>query len=191
MGHIRMLEDRVAPKLVARPSGSAADPVSVPWRVLRYNVQTTATAMVAASAAAICALLGWPVWAMFLGWVTALTTGRSLREISCSYLCFVGGIGIGTAGALAVGHLNPIMGPLASGAAVLGMATVIVSMRKVPYMNVVSSYILGVLGIFALHPGFIVIGASKVAAPAAVGATGVWLATRLQSAISNIPNRAA
>jgi len=178
--------DEVARKMAADPSESEIGRIRLPWRIMQYNLQSIAIAIVAAAAAAICAMLVWPVWAMFLGWVAALTVGRSAREISYSYACFVAGVGIGAVGTIAVGRLTPIIGPLANGVAVLGMASVIVSMRKAPYVNVASSYILGVLGIFALHPNFIVIGALKIAAPAAVGASGAWLASRLQTTIADL-----
>jgi hypothetical protein len=43
-------------------------------------------------------------------------------------------------------------------------------------MNFVPSYILGVIGIFALHPTAIGVAVVKIAAPSAIGALGVWLA---------------
>jgi hypothetical protein len=45
-----------------------------------------------------------------------------------------------------------------------------------PLFNFVPSYILGVIGIFALHPAAIGVAVVKIAAPSAIGAVGVWLA---------------
>jgi len=153
-------------------------------RVVQYNVRSLATAIIAASAAAAAAALGLPVWGMFLGWVSALAGGQTLREVFFGYVCFVAGIGIGAVGILIVGRLEPAIGSLSFGVAVLCMGTVIVSMRKAPHFNVVPNFILGVLGIFALHAERIGAGALRLAAPALIGAIGVWLAYRLQARLN-------
>jgi hypothetical protein len=155
-------------------------------RFLRYNSQTLAASIMAGTAAAICAFLGWPVWAMFLGWVAAFAAGQRLKEVVRSYICFAAGIGIGAAGTAAVTVLNPFVGPLASGIVVFVMATIIASTRKLPYANIVPNFILGVLGIFAFHAGFFDIAGIKVAAAGAVGAVFVWIAGRLQNKIAGI-----
>ena len=152
---------------------------------LRYNAQTFAASILAGTAAGICALLGWPVWAMFLGWVAAFSAGGRFDQVVRSYVCFVLGIGIGAAGTVAVTGLSPYVGPVASGIVVLVMATIIASTRKMPYANIVPNFILGVLGIFAFHSGLFDIAGVKVAAAGAVGATCVWIASRLQHRIAS------
>jgi hypothetical protein len=153
-------------------------------RAIEYNVRSLVTAIIAATAAATSAAFGLPVWGMFLGWVCALAGGQTLKEVFFSYVCFAAGIGIGAVGTLIVGRLEPAIGPLSSGVAVLCMATVIVSMRKAPRFNLVPNFILGVLGIFALHAERIGAGALQLAEPALIGAIGVWLAYRLQARLS-------
>jgi Protein of unknown function (DUF1097) len=143
---------------------------------IRYNIQTLIMSGMAATAAGISAASGWSAWAMFLGWVAALTVGPSLQEICRSYACLFAGIWIGAAGTILVADLRPSIGPFADALAVLGMATTIASTRKLPLFNVVPSYILGVIGIFALHPTAIGVAVAKIAAPSAIGAIGVWLA---------------
>ena len=151
---------------------------------LRYNSQTLAASITAGTAAAICALLGWPVWAMFLGWVAAFAAGQRIKEVVRSYVCFLAGICIGAAGTVAVTGLNPYLGPVSMGIVVFFMATIIASTRKMPYANIVPNFILGVLGIFAFHAGHFDIAGVKVAAAAAVGAAFVWVAGRLQNKIA-------
>jgi hypothetical protein len=143
---------------------------------VRYNFQTLILSGMAATAAGISAASGWSAWAMFLGWVAALTAGPSLQEIFRSYACLFAGIWIGAAGTILVGDWRPSIGPFADALVVLGMATTIASTRKLPLMNFVPSYILGVIGIFALHPTGIGVAVVKIAAPSAIGAFGVWLA---------------
>jgi hypothetical protein len=153
---------------------------------IRYNLQTLIMSAMAATAAGISAASGWSAWAMFLGWVAALTVGPSLQEISRSYACLFAGIWIGAAGTILVGDLRPSIGPFADALAVLGMATTIASTRKMPLLNFVPSYILGVIGIFALHPAAIGVAVVRIAAPSAIGALAVWLA-RLALARSASP----
>ena len=161
-------------------------PVSGPSSgFLRYNAQILAASIMAGTAAGTCALLGWPVWAMFLGWVAAFAAGRRFKEVVRGYVCFVAGIGIGAAGTVAVTDLSPFVGPIASGIVVFVMATIIASMRKAPYANIVPNFILGVLGIFAFHSGLFDIAGVKVAAAGAIGAIGVWIASRLQTKIGH------
>jgi len=168
------------------PSGPP--PVSRQSRgFLRYNAQTLAASILAGTAAGMCAFLGWPVWAMFLGWVAAFAAGGRVDEVVRSYVCFVAGIGIGAAGTVAVTDLIPYVGPIASGIVVFVMATIIASTRKMPYANIVPNFILGVLGIFAFHSGLFDIAGVKVAAAGAVGAAGVWIANRLQHRIAGLP----
>lgn len=167
---------------VAAPSAPVSRPVS---GFLRYNAVTLAASVLAGTAAGICALLGWPVWAMFLGWVAAFAAAGRLDEVVRSYVCFVAGIVIGAAGTLAVTGLSPFVGPIASGIVVFVMATIIASTRKMPYTNIVPNFILGVLGIFAFHSGLFDLAGVNVAAAGAVGATGVWIASRLQLRIAN------
>jgi Protein of unknown function (DUF1097) len=156
-----------------------------PSGFLRYNAQTLAASILAGTAAGICALLGWPVWGMFLGWVAAFAAGQRFDQVVRSYVCFVAGIGIGAAGTVAVTRLSPFVGPIASGIVVLVMATIIASTRKLPYANIVPNFILGVLGIFAFHSGLFDPAGIQVAAAGAVGAIGVWLASRLQHRIAS------
>jgi hypothetical protein len=126
---------------------------------------------------------------MFLGWVGAFAAGHALKEVLRSYVCFVAGIVIGAAGTVAVTDLSPFVGPIASGIVVFAMATIIVSMRKAPYANIVPNFTLGVLGIFAFHSGLFDIAGVKVAAAGAVGAAGVWIASRLQTKIGGLTGR--
>jgi uncharacterized protein DUF1097 len=163
---------------------SPAPPASMRSGLVQYNVQTLVAASIAASCAGISAALGWPAWAMFLGWVAALITDHSFKEICNSYACLLVGIAIGAVGSVFVGDLRPGMGPFADALVILGMASIIASMRKMPRLHYLPSYILGVIGMFAIHADRLGLGVIKVIAPSALGAGGIWLATRLQLTIA-------
>jgi hypothetical protein len=149
-------------------------------RAVQYNLQTLVAASIAATCAGISAALGCPAWAMFLGWVAALITDHTFAEISNSYACLLGGVVIGAVGSIFVGHLRPSVGPFADALVILVMASIIASMRKMPRFHYLPSYILGVIGMFAIHADSLGIGVIKVLAPSALGASGIWVATRLQ-----------
>jgi Protein of unknown function (DUF1097) len=155
----------------------------------RFNIQTMAAAITASAAATTCASFDWPVWAMLLGWVASLTGGRSLKDVFRSYVCLAAGIAIGTAATLAIGELSPIIGPLAYAPVVFAVATIVVSMREMPYVNHVPGYLLGVSSVLALHPKPIGLALVEIAAPSAVGAIGAWLAYLWQTKISNYFDR--
>ena len=160
----------------------------------RFNIQTIAAAITVSAAATACASFQWPVWAMLLGWVASLTAGRSLKDVCRSYVCLTAGIAIGTAATIAVGELRPIIGPLAYAPVVFAVATIVVSMREMPYANHVPSYLLGVCGVSALHPkpiGFALFEFAfvAIAAPSAVGVIGAWLAYLWQAKISDYYER--
>ena len=155
----------------------------------RFNIQTMAAAITVSAAATTCASLQWPVWAMLLGWVASSTGGRSLTDVLRSYVCLALGIAIGTAATLAVGELSPILGPLAYAPVVFAVAMIVVSMRVMPYVNHVASYILGISCALAFHPkpsGFALV---EIAAPSAVGAIGALLGYLWQTKISNYCER--
>jgi hypothetical protein len=71
---------------------------------LQFTAITAAAALTAAIAATTSASLGWPVWAMFMGWVAFFTRGHSAKEASYSYLCLAAGIVMGTGAVLPSAH---------------------------------------------------------------------------------------
>jgi hypothetical protein len=126
---------------------------------------------------------------MLVGWVASLTGGRSLKDVFRSYVCLATGSAIGTAAFLTIGELSPILGPLAYAPVAFAVATIIVSMREMPYVNHVPGYLLGVSSVLALHPEPIGCAVVQIAAPSAVGAIGAWLVYLGQTKISNYYER--
>ena len=156
----------------------AAPPTSA-----RFAMLTLAAALTAAIAATASASLGWPVWAMFMGWVTVSTRDHCASDAFFSYLCLVIGIAFGSGAALAVGALIPLIGPFAFGPVVFGVAIVVISLRALPPVNHVPAYCLGLITFFAAHlePGTIAI--CELAAVSGLGSFAAWIAYRLQTQI--------
>jgi hypothetical protein len=150
---------------------------------IQFNFLTLVAALTAAIAATTAASIGWPVWAMFMGWVAFFTRGHSAKEALFSYLCLVVGIAFGVGAALAVGALMPLMGPLAFGPVVFVVAIVVVSLRSFPHLSNVPSYFLGLITFFAAHlePG--ILAFSELAAVSGLGSFAAWLAHTVQSRI--------
>lgn len=150
---------------------------------MRFTALTLAAALTAAIAATTSASLGWPVWAMFMGWVAFFTRDHSARDAFYSYLCLVIGIAFGVGAALAVGALLPLIGPLAFGPVVFVVAIIVVSLRAAAPINNVPAYFLGLITFFAAHlePG--ILAFSELAAVSGLGSFAAWVAHRLQTKI--------
>ena len=154
---------------------------------LRFNSLTLAAALTAATAATASATLGWPVWAMFVGWVAFFTRGHSAKDALYSYLCLITGLGIGTIAAASVGALLPLIGPAAFGVVVFAVAMLVVSLRAVPPMNNVPAYFLGLITWFAAHAKPTPMAWLGLAAVAALGIFAAWLAHSWQATIMRRP----
>lgn len=150
---------------------------------LRFNSLTLAAALTAATAATASASLGWPVWAMFVGWVAFFTRGHTAKDALYSYLCLASGLAIGTIAAASVGVLLPLIGPVAFGAVVFVVAIVVVSLRAVPPMNNTPAYFLGLITWFAAHVKPTPMAWLSLAAVMALGLFAAWLAHSWQAKI--------
>lgn len=141
---------------------------------------TLIAAVVASIAATTSAGLGWPVWAMFMGWVAFFTGEHSARGAARSYACLAIGIAIGNLAAMGVGALMPHIDYLAFGVVVFIVATVVVSLRAVPVLNNIAAYFLGLITFFAAHlpPSLLAFG--ELAAVSALGAAAALVAHVLQ-----------
>ncbi len=151
---------------------------------IRFTALTLAAATIAAVAATTSASLGWPVWAMFMGWVAFFTRGHSASDAVFSYLCLAIGIAFGVGAALAVGTLMPLIGSLAFGPVVFVVAIVVVSLRALPPINNVPAYFLGLITFFAAHQPPSALLYVELAAVAAIGTTAAWVAHKFQAWIS-------
>lgn len=150
---------------------------------LRFNSSTLAAALTAATAATASASLGWPVWAMFVGWVAFFTRGHTAKDALSSYLCLAGGLAIGTIAAASVGVLLPLIGPVAFGAVVFIVAVIVVSLRAVPPINNIPAYFLGLITWFAAHAEPTPMAWLSLAAVTALGAFAAWFAHSWQAKI--------
>ncbi len=149
-------------------------------QTVKFNVITVIAAVIAAVAATSSASLGWPVWAMFMGWVAFFTRGHSARDATYSYLCLASGIVMGVGAVLAVGALLPLIGPFAFGAVVFVVAMVVVSLRIAAPLNNIPAYFLGLITFFAAHvePGLVAV--VELLSVSGLGSFAAWFASHLQ-----------
>ncbi|SES47672.1 DUF1097 domain-containing protein [Rhizobium sp. NFR03] len=151
---------------------------------LRFTAITAAAALTAAVAATTSASLGWPVWAMFMGWVAFFTKGHSAREATFSYLCLAAGIVLGTGAVLSVGFLMPFLGPLSFGVVVFVVAMIVVTFRAAAPVNNIPAYFLGLITFFAAHLEPSVLAVVELLSVSALGTSAAWLAHRAQARIN-------
>jgi hypothetical protein len=150
---------------------------------VQFSLLTLAASIVAAAAATTSAGLGWPVWAMFIGWVAFFTGGHSWKGAVSSYVCVALGIALGNVAVIGIGTLLPFIDYLAFGLVVFVVAIVVVSLRSLPWLNNIPAYFLGLIAFFAAHmePG--VAAFLELAAVGAIGSSAAWIAHRLQGRI--------
>lgn len=151
---------------------------------MKFALLTLTAAVVASVAATASAGLGWPVWAMFVGWVAFFTGGHSAKAALTSYFCVAFGIGFGVFAAMAVGSLLPVIDFFAFGVVVFIVAIVVVSLRAAPLLNNVAAYFLGLIAFFASHlpPG--VASFLELAVVAALGTLAAWIAHQLSGKVA-------
>ncbi|TCQ99412.1 DUF1097 domain-containing protein [Neorhizobium sp. JUb45] len=145
-----------------------------------YIGLTLVAAITASIAATTSAGLGWPVWAMFIGWVTFITGDHSFNGAVRSYLCAAIGIAFGSLAAIGVGTLMPLIDYLAFGAVVFVVAIIVVSLRAAPMLNNISAYFLGLIAFFAAHVPPSITAVTELAAAGALGAAAAFFAHSLQ-----------
>lgn len=123
---------------------------------LKFSGITLIASIGASIAAVVTAAIGWPVWAMFIGWVAFVTGPKTLTGASRSYLCVALGIAIGNVAAFALKQNLPIMGYYAFAPVVFVVAILVLTLRAIPFANIIPAYWLGLIAFFAAHipPGF-------------------------------------
>ena len=151
---------------------------------MKFAVLTLIAAIVASIAATASAGLGWPVWAMFVGWVAFFTGGHSARSALASYLCVAAGIGFGVFAAMAVSSLLPLIDFFAFGVVVFVVAIVVVSLRAAPFLNNVAAYFLGLIAFFASHLAPGLASFLELAMAGAVGTLAAWTAHQVSGQVA-------
>jgi hypothetical protein len=108
--------------------------------------------LVASSAATLSAVvLEVPVWAMFVGWLAFFTRGLNLRHGLVNLTCVMIGVGLGIGAAHTLAALGPHLGAYAISAVVFVITVVALSLAKVPVINNLLGFFLGLVTYFASH----------------------------------------
>jgi hypothetical protein len=150
-------------------------------RTLRqFALYTVVTAAIAATAALISILLGYAIWAMFIGWVAYSTRGHTLRRGLANLGCTILGIGIGVCATRAIDTLMPIFGLLSFAPVLFTITAIVIALRAIPPLNNVPAYFLGLICFFAGSVEPTLDGYSELAAPVMLGALCAWLSQAMQ-----------
>lgn len=133
--------------------------------------------LVASSAATLSAVvLELPVWAMFIGWISFFTRGFNFKAGLINLGCVLIGLSLGIAGAHLLGALSPHLGAYAIGAVVMVITVSALSLARLPVLNNLLGFFLGLVSYFASHlpptPGSF----ASLSLAAAIGATAGFLA---------------
>ena len=149
-----------------------------------FFLVTAVAAVTASLAAGLSAALAFPVWAMFIGWVSFFTRGPSLRDGAVNAGCVVLGLLVGSAAALALANLAPSLGVLALPLVVFVVALIVVSLRAAPVVNNIPCYFLGLIAFFAAHQKPSVPAVALLAAAVTLGAVAAWATHALQHRVA-------
>jgi len=107
-------------------------------------------ALVAAVSSVICARLGVPVWAMFIGWIAFVAGGMSARTAAPTFVCAIFGVILGFIGAMIIGGGAAAMG--ADLALLVGVFVIVFAAllgQFLPFANLVVCYFIGMTTFFA------------------------------------------
>ncbi|GGJ85119.1 DUF1097 domain-containing protein [Pseudomonas matsuisoli] len=144
---------------------------------LKLTLGESAVAALAATFSALIA--GWPIWAMFIGWISFFTRAPSLRQGAINLACTLTGLVLGMAAGVATEVLSPTLGPLTVMPVVFVVAVLVLSMRRLAVFNNLLAFFLGLVSYFASHlpPTFLTF--FELGGAAVLGALAALLASRL------------
>lgn len=131
---------------------------------------TVAEALVTAAAAAAVLLLGLPLWAMFVGWISYYTRGVTVRDGLLNYLCVIIGLLLGLGAAFVTQVLGPPPTFFEQVVVIFGVALVVLSLRFLPGANNLLAFFLGLVTFFAAHAEPTFVALLPLAGAAAIGA---------------------
>ncbi|MCB1754176.1 MAG: DUF1097 domain-containing protein [Gammaproteobacteria bacterium] len=146
-----------------------------------YTMVTLVAAIAATLAATATAALGWPVWAMFIGWVAFFTGESTIKGSLATFGCLAIGIILGNFAATVVGLLMPSLGFLAFAPVVFVVAFIVVTLRAVSVLNNIPAYFLGLIAFFAAHIPPSLASVATLLAITALGSFAAYCTRYLQS----------
>lgn len=146
----------------------------------KYHIQTLIAAVVAAIAATISAYISVAPWIMFIGWVAYFTKPGSLNNILVSAACICLGILIGILAAKGIGVLAPSLGVGAFAVVVFVVASVVITVRSISYINNIPAWFLGMITYFAAHPEPSVLSISSLILTVIFGVFAGYFAHKMQ-----------
>ncbi|MBJ7537116.1 DUF1097 domain-containing protein [Marinomonas transparens] len=150
----------------------------------KYILISAVAAIMATIAATVSNGLGWPVWAMFIGWVAFFFGKSSLSGAAATFGCLAIGLVLGNVAGICIGLLAPKAGFWAISPVVFVVATVVVSLRGVPVLNNIPAYFLGLITFFAAYLPLGVSATVSLILPTALGVVAAFCTGVLQKHMS-------
>lgn len=145
---------------------------------------------VASVAATLCVLvLGVPVWVMFVGWISYFTRGFTLRQGVLNLASVWVGLLLGIGAALLMAGLNPFFGSYTISVVVMLVAMIALSLAKMPLINNLLGFFLGLVTYFASHLAPSLAAFTELAVATTLGAIAAWLAHTLQLKLQQSASR--
>lgn len=105
--------------------------------------------VVTAAATHLAGVAGVPAWVMFIPWAAYFLVGATLAAGIKMYASMACGIGLGMVATLLSGLLAPALGSLALPAIVVGIAGGLTFCERVPALDCIPAYYLGIVTYFA------------------------------------------
>ena len=141
----------------------------------QFILFTLVVALVASSATWLSLTLNLEVWIMFAGFIAWFTGPASLRDGLTALICFYLGMFLAVVASAATGSLIPYLGSLALPTVVFFVASLIVGLRTISYVNNMLGWFLGMVTFYASHLGASVESFQILIGASVIGGLAGWL----------------
>lgn len=145
----------------------------------------TLEALIASIAATITLKLSFPVWIMFIGWVSFFSRSPCLKNGLLNTLSTISGVFIGIGATFFIKYFTPYMASYSLSLATFIVAVVVLSMGFFTKLNNVVAIFLGVITYFALHQPFSIENLISILGAISIGSLAGFLAFRAQKTITS------
>jgi hypothetical protein len=95
---------------------------------------------------------GWPIWVMFIAWVSYYLFGKTIQSSCWSLLQISAGILMGVGIRTASGALSPVLGQIGFPLTVFILIGSLAYLSKIKGLNNVPAWFLGLIIFFGIHP---------------------------------------
>ena len=147
---------------------------------------TISSAFITGIAAIIAVELGLKVWVMLVGVLAYSSRSRGIGAAVVNYTCLVFGLVLGTLSSLIIPVLKPQLGTFDVPTLVAVNTSLILCMRRLPVLNNLLCYILGLTVIIANGEAPDLVVLASLAATTIIGTLAAWAAEMMQLRIAGL-----